>query len=452
MLLRPIQSAVCRVIVCCAVISAHAGVAVCADDLHPVFTPAQPVRFARIPPEPIPLPPVDGATDQTLTLVEAESMALAYHPAMRQAEGLVRAARGEWLQVGLRPNPAIGYVGDEIGDEGRAGMQGGFVSQEFVTAGKLGLSRAVALREVSAAEQRLERTRQQIITTVRMYYYSLLAAERSVAFANQLQQVGSQALQASELRLKALEGTQAAVLQSQVEADSAQLLVEQANNRRDAARRRLASLLGMEQTGPPSLEDIFTAKLPTLDWASARTRLLAENPELSERRFNVDRAKWAVQRATAGRVPNLTVMSGAQYDNATEFAMANVQVTLPLPIFDRNQGGIAQACGQLTAAQAALDSRELTLTQQLATAMSDYNTASRRIDKYTQSILPAARKSYELVSSAYEKGELEYLDILATQRTYTEKNLDYLNNLEFAWKKWAEIDGLLVGPLPDSGN
>jgi cobalt-zinc-cadmium efflux system outer membrane protein len=401
----------------------------------------------------MPLPPVDGeAREKLLTLAEAEAMALAYHPAMRQAEGLVRAARGEWLQVGLRPNPELGYAGDEIGDEGHAGMQGGFFSQEFVTAGKLGLSRAVALRGVSAAEQRFERIRRQVITTVRMYYYELLAAERSLAFANQLQEVGSQALQASELRLKALEGTQAAVLQSQVEADSAQLLVEQSTNRRDAARRRLTSAIGSGPTAPPPLEDIFATKLPVLDWETVRTKLLAENPELAELRFNVDRAKWAVQRANAGRVPNVTVMSGAQYDNATQFAMANVQVSLPIPVFDRNQGNIARACGELTAAQAALDSRELALAQQLATAMSDYNTSSRRVAKYSESILPAARQSFELVSSAYEKGELEYLDILSTQRTYTEKNLDYLNNLEFAWKKWAEIDGLLVGPLPEGAN
>lgn len=411
--------------------------------------PAQPVSFARIPVDPLPMPTADASTGSVLTLADAESLALAAHPAMREAEGMVRAARGEWLQVGLRPNPQIGYMGNEIGDEGHAGMQGGYVSQEFVTADKLGLSRAAAQRGIGAAEQRLERTRLQVVTTVRTYYYETLVAERGLAFAQQLEQIGTQALQASELRLKALEGTQAAVLQSQVEADSANLLVIQAENRRDAARRRLASILGAVERAQSPLEDAFSAPLPALDWEAIRSRLMAESPELAELRYNVERARWAVQRAVAGRVPNVTVMSGAQYDYASEFAMANVQVSLPVPIFDRNQGGISQASGELAAAQAALDSRELALTQQLAAAMSDYNTASRRVEKFTASILPAARQSLDLVSKAYEQGELEYLDILNTQRIYAEKNLAYLDDLETAWKKWAEIDGLLVGPLPE---
>jgi outer membrane protein, heavy metal efflux system len=441
-------------VACCAAICAPLSFAVRAETTISAepLVPTQPIRFARIPPEPMPLPPVDGQATEVLTLASAEAMAQASHPALRQADGLVRAARGEWLQVGLRPNPQIGYVGDEIGDEGRAGMQGGFFSQEFVTAGKLGLSRAVALREVAAAEQRLERARRQIVTTVRMYYYELLAAERSLALANQLQQVGSQALEASALRLKAQEGTQASVLQSRVEADSAQLLVEQATYRRDAARLRLNSVIGSESVSTRPLEDIFATSLPPLDWETLRAKLLSENPELSELRFSVDRARWAVDRAVAGRTPNVMVMSGAQYDNATQFAMANVQVSVPIPVFNRNQGGIAQAYGELTAAQSALEARELALAQQLAAAMSDYNNSSRRVAKYSESILPAARQSLELISSAYEQGELEYLDILATQRTYTEKNLDYINNLESAWKKWAEIDGLLVGPLGDAGN
>ncbi len=401
----------------------------------------------------MPLPPVDGeANDRVVTLAEAEAMALANHPAMREAEGLVRAARGEWLQVGLRPNPQIGYMGDEIGDDGRAGMQGGYVSQEFVTAGKLGLNRAVALREVSASEQRLERTRRQVVTTVRTYYYESLAAERSVALASVLQQIASQALQSSELRLKALEGTQAAVLQSQVESDSTELLLIEANNRRDAARRRLASVTGLAESNQTRLEDVFNNKLPIIDWESARSRLIAENPDLAALRFEVDRAKWAVERAVAGRIPNLTVMSGAQYNYATEFAMANVQVSMPVPIFDRNQGGITRAGGELTAARSALDKRELALTQQLAAAVSQYNTANRRVAKYSESILPAAKQSLELVAQAYQQGEVAYLDILTTQQIYTEKSLDYLNDLEIAWKQWALIDGQLVGPLPEGSN
>jgi len=437
-----------------ALVCAALGAAV-ARGSEPQRLPAlvQPARFERIACEPLPTPLVSGAVEAgVLTLAEAESRALATHPAMIQAEGLVRAARGEWLQVGLRPNPQIGYVGDEIGDEGRAGMQGGFISQEFVTAGKLGLNRAVALREIAAAEQRLERARRQVLTSVRMYFYEALSAERSVALADILSKVAGQALEASELRLKALEGTQAAVLQSQVEAESTQLLVIDATNRRDAARRRLVSIIGSSEAESPPLQDMFATPLPALDWETARTRLLAESPELAELRFNVDRARWAVDRAVAGRIPNVMVMSGAQYDNASEFAMANVQVTVPVPLFNRNQGGIASANGELVAAQSALEARELSLSQELAAAMADYNTAVRRVAKYDESILPAARQSLDLVSKAYEQGELEYLDILAIQRTYTERNLDYLRNLESAWKKWADIDGLLVGPLTPTGD
>jgi cobalt-zinc-cadmium efflux system outer membrane protein len=431
---------------CCAALVASIVRVASADG--PDVATVTPIRFAQIPAEPIPLPPVDGQANAALmTLAEAELLAMGAHPALREAGGMVRSAQGQWLQSGLRPNPTIGYQGEEIGDEGHAGMQGGYFSQEFVTAGKLGLSRAVALREVAATEQRLERTRLQVLTTVRMYYYESLAAERALALAKQLEQVGSQALEASELRLKALEGTKAAMLQSQVEYNSAQLLAEQATNRRDAARRRLASVVGSQESITAPLDDTLGSKLPTLDWESARVRLLAESPELAQLRFEVDAARWAVQRQVAGRVPNVTVMSGAQYDYATEFAMANVQVSMPIPVFNRNQGNIATASGQLVAAQSALEARELSLTQQLATAMGDYLTASRRVARYTSSILPAARQSLDLVSTAYEQGELEYLDILNTQRTYTEKNIGYLNDLESAWKKWAEIDGLLVGPL-----
>jgi outer membrane protein, heavy metal efflux system len=401
------------------------------------------------PTEPIPLPPVTGvATEGQLTMSQAESLAAARHPALREAEGLLRATQGNWVQVGLRPNPKVGYSGEEIGDSGKAGKQGGFFSQEIVTADKRGLNRSVASREVAAAEQRYELTRLQLTTSVRMYYYEALAAERAMALAENLSSIAAESVTVSDKRLQALEGSRAAVLQSQIESESASLLVEQATNRRKAAWRRLASLVGKETELPPALEDTLLQPLPELAWESTRDRILTDSPELAELRYNVERARWAVARARAGRVPNVDMEAGVAKDNVTGDTIASVIVSMPIPVFDRNQGAITQAGGELTAAQAALEQRELVLQERLATALSDYATARQRVAQYSEAIIPKARESLEIITHAYEQGELDYLQLLSIQQTFTEKNIAYLQDLEIAWKKWAEIDGLLVGPLP----
>jgi cobalt-zinc-cadmium efflux system outer membrane protein len=177
--------------------------------------------------------------------------------------------------------------------------------------------------------------------------------------------------------------------------------------------------------------------------------VLSESPELSEVRFEVDRAKFQVQRAFAGRIPNLTVEAGAQHDNVTHDNIANVQVSVPLPIFDRNQGATAEARGQLAAARASVQDTELALEHRLASAMRDYETARQRAIQYDTQILPVARETLDIMTAGYRDRELEYLQVLSMQQMYAQQNLQYLQDLETAWKKWAEIDGLLVGPLPE---
>lgn len=407
-------------------------------------------RLARAP-EPIPLPPIaNPIDDDQLTLAEAESMATSFHPAIREAVARVRAAHGNWVQVGLKPNPEAGYAANEIGDEGKAGQQGGIISQEIVTGGKLELNRAVALREQAQAEQRLEQVRAQVITTVRKYYFECLAAERAVIMARQLNQIAAESVDVSEQRLKAMNVPKTSLLQSQIESDSAALVEQQASERHAAARRRLATSIGSQDQLPPRLEDVFIRPLPELDYATVRERLMQDSPELAELRFAVDRARWAVQRASAGRVPNVNTQAGVQFDNATQYTIANVQVTLPIPIHDRNQGAIAEACGQLAAAQAALEARELAIQQRLTTALRDYTTARERVAKYTDKILPAAKESLDLINFGYQQGKLDYTQVYNVQQTYAAKSLSYLQDLETAWQEWAEIDGFLVGELPAS--
>ena len=83
-----------------------------------------------------------------MLLGDLEQWALQYQPTLAESAALVDAGRWNRLQVGLPPNPTLGYLASEIGDEGRAGQQGGFVEQTFIRGGKLPLNRAVAQHEV----------------------------------------------------------------------------------------------------------------------------------------------------------------------------------------------------------------------------------------------------------------------------------------------------------------
>ena len=266
-------------------------------------------------------------------------LATGSHPALRESAAQVRALGGKWVQVGLRPNPTIGYAGNEIGDEGTAGQQGGFVGQEFVTAGKLDLNRSIVMREQQAAEQRLQRTQLQVITTVRKYYFEALAAERSVdagpSAERHCRAVGSRFGATARRRLIF---PRPRCCRARLKANRRRCW----NSRRTSGTRRRGvgwhRSWGCRAIGRWHSRMCWRGRLPELDFATVSERIKRESPELAELRFDVEQARAAVERASAGRVPNMTVQAGVQYDNATQDNIANVQVSIPLPVFRSESG------------------------------------------------------------------------------------------------------------------
>jgi outer membrane protein, heavy metal efflux system len=292
----------------------------------------------------------------------------------------------------------------------------------------------------------------QVTTMIRKLYFECLAADQALATAEQLNGIAAKFLDMSQKRHEIAKTlAEASVLQSEIESESTDLLVEQATQRRDAARRRLAAAIGGQNELPGNLEDVFARELPDLDFDTIRDRILQDSPALAELRFAVDRARWAVERASAGRVPNLNVQTGVQFDNATQDTIANVQVSLPIPVRDRNQGAIAEACARLTAAQAALEARELGVQQQLVTTLRDYNTARERMKRYTDKIKAAAEKSLKYTNLGFEGNQIDYAQAYNVQQTYSAKSLSYVQDLETAWQQWAEIDGFLLGEMTANG-
>ena len=407
-------------------------------------------------PEQVPQPPGEPQAAVGMTLPELEAMAERCNPTLAQAAARVQAARGQCLQVGLYPNPVVGYVGSEIGNEGRAGQQGGFIGQEVVTAGKLQLNRAVAGQEIRQAEYAWAAQRFRVLTDVRRAFYDVLVAQRTAELAEQLVGIGERGVKTAEELMKAKEAARADVLQARIEADSARILLEKARNRHTGAWRNLAAVVGDPTLQPTALSGSLQDGMALFTWEDTLNRLLAESPQLAGAQAGVARAQAALSRECAGRVPNLDLQAGVQYDNATQDTFATVQVGVPIPIYNRNQGNISKAQAELAAAQHEVRRVRLALEQRLAAVFEQYATAHQQVEKYTRDIMPNAQESLKLVSSGYRQGEFSYLMLLTAQRTYFQTNLAYLDALRDLRSATTSLEGNLLsdslqGSEPPSG-
>lgn len=422
-----------------------------AERLPPIYT-AKSELHVRVPEplvEPMPTPPKPPEPEtvdrmHAMSLEDFHCMALANNPTLTKAAAAVEAARGNWVQAGLYPNPNIAYLGTQIGDQGTAGQQGGYVEQEFVRGHKLRLNRSVAAREVGIAQREFAAQRMRVLNDVRIRFYDTLVAQRMLELSDDLLNVASRAQGAADDLFNAKEVSRVDVLQARVEVSNARIALGNSRNRHEAAWRRLVAVVGVPGLGEAPLSGDLVADMPTFSWEESIDRILYESPELAATRAGVDRAAAALRRARVEPVPNVTVQAGPQYDNNARGPVANANVIMAVPIFNYNQGNVRRAEAELRSARAEVARKELELTTRLATALERYSNARNQVTQYREEILPNAKEALDLVAVGYRQGEISYLSLLTTQRTYFQTNLAYLEALRELWEGSVAIDGLML--------
>ncbi|HEY2881275.1 MAG TPA: TolC family protein [Pirellulales bacterium] len=395
-------------------------------------------------PEPVSPPAPMPAAPQPLGLDQLEAMAMARNPTLAQASARVSSMRGNWIQQGLYPNPRLTYKADEIGDDNRAGFQGFSVAQEIVTKGKLGLARNVAAQQVQQAEQEYAAQEMRVRNDVKLRFYEVLLAQRALELNQGMENISGAAVDAPNNLFKANQVGRNDVLQARVEADIVRLQTVKARNAHDSAWRRLAAVMGMPELSPQPLAGDLRQDTAQSSWEEAWARLWSSSPEMAAAQAKVSAAQWAVRKACADRCPNYDVEAGYSHDNATGFDTGGIQVMIPVPIFNRNQGAIRQANAELCAAQAEVERVGLDLRNRLALMYERYSTALEFVNRYERDILPNAKESVDLAASRYQAGESNYTALLIAQRTYLQTQVAYLEALRELRETSVMIEGLLL--------
>ena len=393
---------------------------------------------------------------EPLTLAAVEAIALERHPSLRKARAAVVAAEARRRQAGRYPNPTIGAVGDELSNrvpEIRGGEVGAFIEQRIVTGGKLSLDQKVHEHQRTAAEAEMEAEQLRLLNRVRGYFYANLAAQRLVTLQQQLLDLANEAVGISRELANIGQADLPDVLQSEIEAQSASMALEQARLERDALWHRLAAAVGDTSLPPQALAGELEA-LPELEQQAAIERILAESPELDRAAAEIARAEASIARERAEVVPDIKASGGFRYNPATFIRGEAIgrqgffQVGVDIPLFDRNRGGIAAARAELEHAEADAEAVKLSLHDRLAVAYGQYAAASALAGRYRDEMLPRAQEAYRLYLEAFRRMAAAYPQALIAQRNLFELQRDYVRTLNRAWQGAIAIDGLLLSDEP----
>jgi cobalt-zinc-cadmium efflux system outer membrane protein len=154
---------------------------------------------------------------------------------------------------------------------------------------------------------------------------------------------------------------------------------------------------------------------------------------------NVERSRAALLRAE--RLPSVDIEAGADFNSPPDFNVGpRGQLTIGVPIFNRNQGELAQSAANLQALEAQLLAKKRSVTGDVEAAFFDLTSKQTQVNLYRDKVLPAARQVEALAEESYRAGRANLLEVLNAQREVQQTEHEYLQSLFDLQQAFAELE------------
>lgn len=375
-----------------------------------------------------------------ISLAEAQRLALTHNPDLAHARLELQAQQGAELQAGARPNPELGVQLEDTRSATRTTTLQ--LSQAIELGGKRAARQAAAAQAREQAAVALAAKQAEVSAAVSAAFFELLGAEAQQRLAASSAELAGSATGAADKRLQAgkvppLEVAKARVAEAQARAELAQAQSEALQ-----ARARLAALWGQ---GPQAVTQIEngSAPLPSVPSDAQLNAWAADAPVLRLAQLDIARRQALTDGERAKRVPDVTFTVGAKRDAELGRTQAVIGFTLPLPVADRNQGGLLEALRREDQAREVLTSATLKLQADVAAAAERLRASRQQALLLANEALPVAQTAYDTALKGYELGKFAFLDVLDAQRSLFQLRRQHLQANADAHRAAAELDRLL---------
>lgn len=374
----------------------------------------------------------DTSIPNILNEAKAREICVATSPLLASARQDVTASSGRTMQEQLLSNPTISSEIENI-----AGNDGGFnsaevtieIHQEIPINGVRALSAKAGIQEQMALWWEYETQRRLVDSEAYWRFYQILMAEQRV---RQLQLLVKTRCDFSEKILALVQHgkqSQSLLLQAEIGKATAQMNLEESQNILHTNKNKLASYLHIPVTNLPPCEGSLTAweqALPSLDMLTSK---LQDNPQLKRLRLEQNQLQTQRLQTTASNIPNPEIFIGAKREFADEQNTLKMGIEFPLPLWNRQQGRLAELEALERKTWYAENATLETLHAELLEAYQTCQYSQKKLENYQKKIVPATQQTVQLIETNYEQGKATIAEILSAKQIEIELQLEILDEL-----------------------
>ncbi len=391
----------------------------------------------------------------TIGLADLFRLAEMTNPNLALARREVEARAGRLRQVGLYPNPELSLAVDERSvDDPSFHKQKVELSQTLPLGGRRGAAVGAVRAEVDQANEMALGARRAALKRVHRWWADQIHYRELAAALDALTVAAEGTLHIAQMRFEAKAAPESHVTRALLEVYDlgvARLAFATERERSAATARTLFG--GMDVPADRLGGGIDKGALPW-DWNQADvTGDQARHPALQAARLGIEAAQARLATAQKERIPDLNLFVAYGRARPDDGNFVEGGISFDLPLFDRNQGRVAETTSRLAMAHHAEQIAVHEYDAALIAARSTHRNTQAQLIQLVENITPSAERALDQAQEGYRSGRLMFLELVDAQRTLTDVRLRTLD-LRRALV-WAEADLMSLlgaGPYADQGD
>lgn len=370
---------------------------------------------------------------------------------IRNEEGVYDAAK---VRAGLLPNPSIeaeANTGALTGSQQERNITV-VLSQELLLAGKRRKRQSVAEREMDMHRWRLADRERLLRYEVKTAFFDLLLAKERLVLADSYVTINRQLLEIAEARFAAGDIPELELNLAKVELARSMVARVESSKFLFQQRLRLGSLMGRsigdgeEVAGRLDRGITMSATLSELKAFASANR-----PDLKALEVECARADAGIALAHAETVPNVTTgllfKRERKANDLDGVSTIGVRISVPIPVFDRNQAGILEARAKKAGSEGRLFATSTMAEREVEAAFDNFRGVKTMLSIYSEEIMPRLEENLKLTREAYRLGEVGIQPVIHEQKKYFEVYDSYLIALHERQTAVARLESVTASEL-----